>query len=528
MIAGSAGTYSEGNLKVVVGDGHSGLGTFMVDTGKWYFEILYISGSGQMGVCDKTHTSSDNFLLVNNAGNAYGGSDGGGGFSNNFASIGTVAANAIIGVALNCTDGEVTLYEDNVVIGSTQNVVTSDGMTPMLRGSDTGFTSMLNAGQDSSFAGSVTAQGNQDSNSIGDFYYEPPADFLALCSSNLPSPEIALPTDHFNTVLYTGNGSTNAITGVGFATDMVWNKSRSAILEHHLFDTVRGVTKYFSVSETDAEATDANSLTAFGSDGFTLGSSATDNQTLGSMVSWNWKAGGTAASNTDGSITSSVSANTTAGFSIVSYTGTGSTATVGHGLSSTPELLIVKNRSNIAGWGAGGINFYDGVTNWLYYMQLDTSGIRNGSNQFWNSTSPSSSVFTVEDASSVNTNTDNYIAYCFHSIEGYSKVSGYTAAGSDGDMNFLYCGFRPAFVLFKETSATQGWAIIDNKRNTYNLADLILRPNLSDAVYSHSSGVDFVSNGIKLRNNNGMWGDADAYYIFYAIAESPFKYSNAR
>ncbi|MCP4799509.1 MAG: hypothetical protein GY893_06110, partial [bacterium] len=218
----------------------------------------------------------------------------------------------------------------------------------------------FNFGQDSTFAGirsgvSGTAGnpggggygGNADTNAVGDFFYEVPTGYKALCTSNLSDPDIALPSDNFNTILYTGTGSAQSVTGVGFSPDKVWNKSRSATLEHHLFDTVRGVTKYFSVSETDAEATDANSLTSFDSDGFSLGSSATDNQTSGSMVSWNWKAGGTASTNTDGAVDTQVSANTTAGFSIVTYTSDGTT-TAGHGLSQAPELIIVKRRNSAA------------------------------------------------------------------------------------------------------------------------------------------------------------------------------------
>ena len=299
---------------------------------------------------------------------------------------------------------------------------------------------------------------------------------------------------------------------------------------HRLFDSIRGSNKALYSNSNSAEAAGTSGyIDRFVSTGpVTKAESDGDiidvNVTGEDFVIWNWKAGGTAVSNTDGTITSSVSANTTAGFSIASYTGTGSAATIGHGLSSAPELIIVKNRDQTDAWQVGsskGIDFTD-------YLVLNTNAAAVDNVDRWNDTAPSASVFTIGDGVEVNTNTEDYIAYCFHSIPGYSKVSGYTAAGSDGDMNFLYCGFRPAFVLFKETSATNPWAIIDNKRNTYNLADLILRPNASDAVYSHSSGVDFVSNGIKLINNNGMWGDAAADYIFYAIAESPFKTSNAR
>ena len=410
----------------------------------------------------------------------------------------------------------------------------------------------VNFGQDSSFAGLKTAQGNQDSNGIGDFYYEPPADHLALCTDNLSDPEIALPTDHFNTILYDGTGAELAITGAGFQPDFSWIKARESAYNHRVFDVVRGVTKELYTNTTGGDVTDAQSLKSFDSDGFTLGTSSGVNKSGAdnAFVSWNWKGGGTpTATNsagagnvpTAGSVkingansgaalagtipATKISANTTSGFSTVTFEGTGSAGTVAHGLSQAPELIIVKNIDMSNEWPvgttAGGMNF-------THYLKLNGSRAVADDDRQFNDTNPTASVFSLGHYDGTNENNDTILSYCFTSIEGYSKVGGYTAAGSDGNMNFLYCGFRPAFVLFKETSATNGWAIIDNKRNTYNLADLILIPSSAGAVYDYSSGVDFVSNGIKLRNNNGMWGDANADYIFYAIAESPFKTSNAR
>ena len=219
-----------------------------------------------------------------------------------------------------------------------------------------------NFGQDSSFAGQATAQGNTDANGLGDFYYAPPAGFLALCTANLPDPAAAFnpavnnsPQDHFNTVLYTGNGSTNNITGVGFQPDFVWIKARSEAYWHGAFDVLRGATKQLYPNDSAAEATESTSLTAFGSDGFTLGSFQYTNNNTTTFASWNWKAGGSGVSNSDGSTASVVSANTDAGFSIVTYTGTGSAGmTIGHGLSSAPKLIIVKNRD-------------DGSENWTIY-----------------------------------------------------------------------------------------------------------------------------------------------------------------
>jgi hypothetical protein len=345
-----------------------------------------------------------------------------------------------------------------------------------------------------------------------------------LLTSNLPDPAIALPTAHFNTVLYAGTGSTNAITGVGFATDMVWNKSRSATLEHHLFDTVRGATKYFSVSTTDAEATDANSLTTFGSDGFTVGSSATDNQTSGTYVSWNWKAGGTAVSNGDGSITSSVSANTTAGFSIVSYTGHGSTTgTVGHGLGVKPDLIITKYRSGAASWAV--YNSRQGATKVIF---LDDTSAEGTGITYWRDTEPTASVFSVGASGTTGGNANPYIAYCFASIEGYSKVGSYTGNGST-DGVFVHTGsIQPIFVMLKDTSSAEDWVIHDTTRAPYNQSQKVLYPNTSGAEEDSSNrAIDIVSNGFKARNNGGRTNRNGDTYIYYAVGY-PFKTSNAR
>jgi len=537
-------TLSEGNLKLTSDDYYQGaISTIAVNSGKWYWELCNVAtdyfqtgfttikdfttvtgsdyAQGQYVYKQSNNTSLDGYgtLSVSGGSNAM-----------------TAASNGeILQFALDLENGRFYIGKDGTWINSSDP---EDG-TNYFYGSwytDGNYYSpfttngpsanqIYNFGQDSSFAGNKTAQGNQDSNEIGDFYYEPPTDYLALCTSNLPSPEIALPTAHFSTKLYTGDGATTlAVSGVGFQPDFTWIKNRDEADDHTLVDSVRGATKYLVSNEIDAEVDDSTFVASLDSDGFTVGDDVVVNTSTEDYVSWNWKAGGTAVSNTDGTITSSVSANTTAGFSIVSYTGTGSAATVGHGLSQTPELFTVKSR-NV--YGRGWTTWADSLTA-TQALDINGSDAAYTSTTSWNSALPSSSVLNLGTRVGTNESATTYIGYCFHSVEGYSKVGSYTAAGSDGDMNFLYCGFRPAFVLFKETSAVNPWAIIDNKRNTYNLADLILRPDVSDAVYSYSSGVDFVSNGIKLRNNNGMWADAGADYIFYAIAESPFKTSNAR
>ena len=329
------------------------------------------------------------------------------------------------------------------------------------------------------------------------------------------------PTLYFNTKLYTGNGSTNAITGVGFQPDWVWTKGRNDTYSHMLYDSVRGATKELNSHLTDAETTVTNSLTSFDSDGFSLGSFGESNDTSQAFVSWNWKAGGTASSNTDGSITSSVSASTTSGFSIVSYTGTGSNATVGHGLGAVPQTVIVKRRSSSESWmsyheplgntGRLGFNFSDGVAN---------------SSTYWNSTTPTSSVFSIGTNGSTNASSETYIAYCFAEKKGFSKFGSYTGNGST-DGTFVYTGFKPAFLIIKNTGAAKNWYLFDNKRETFNAQDSALYPNLSNAETSVSdyNSLDFLSNGFKLRGGSTGVGDdtnGSYTYIYMAFAESPF------
>ena len=383
---------------------------------------------------------------------------------------------------------------------------------------------ITNFGQDSSFAGNKTAQGNQDSNSIGDFYYEPPTDFLALCTSNLPDPAV-IPSEHFNTVLYTGNSSTQSITGVGFQPDLCWNKSRSHAEGTQVNDAVRGAGTYLVTYGTDAENTVSASLTSFDSDGFSLGA---DNDTYQvnksgyTYVAWNWKANGTGVSNTSGSITSTVSANADAGFSIVSYTGTGANATVGHGLSSAPELMFFKNRIDAEHWTT--YSEAIGNTKYLYLNQTAAAATYN----YWQNTSPTNSLFYLTNQGDNNGSGDGMIAYCFHSVEGYSKVGSYTGNGST-DGTFVYTGFRPAYVMIKIASGADNWGIFDVERETYNTTGTILRANSSGVEESGSAWyVDLLSNGFKARSLDSNMGTNAATYIYLAFAEQPFKHTNAR
>lgn len=323
-----------------------------------------------------------------------------------------------------------------------------------------------------------------------------------------------VPTDHFNPVLYTGTGSgSKSVTGVGFEPDLVWGKARNAVHPHILFDSVRGENKQISSNETSVEVTRASDAYLFDPDGFTVTTAGNLNNAF-NYVAWNWKAGGTAVSNTDGTITSQVSANTDAGFSIVSYTGnSASSATIGHGLSLAPELIITKARNFGAGWPT----MAKTSSGYIYGLRLNESGANDAANGpgFYNNTAPTASVYSVGGSDETNDNY-NYIAYCFHSVDGYSKVGSYTGTGASGNM--VVTGFEPAFVLIKRTDGTNSWAIHDNKRETFNPRNKELFANLNDAE-STFTAIDFLSNGFQLKTSNTLYNGSSNNYIFMAFAE---------
>ena len=326
------------------------------------------------------------------------------------------------------------------------------------------------------------------------------------------------PTIYFNTVLYTGNGSTQSITGVGFQPDWVWLKQRNTTRNHPVTDSVRGANKQLYTNLTSAESTDSGTVTGFISDGFTVGSDNQANQNSGTFASWNWKANGTASSNTDGSITSSVSANTTAGFSIVSWTGTGSTGTVGHGLGATPSMIIIKERNNATSW----IVYHHKNTSApaTDYLLLNSTQATDDYADYFNDTAPTSSVFTIDTAGDINGSSDTYIAYCFAEKKGYSKFGSYTGNGN-ADGPFVYTGMSPSFVMVKASSTTGNWTMFDNKRSPFNFVDNHLYANTNAAEQTASAGyIDFLSNGFKKTDTfNNASGET---YIYMAFAEHPF------
>ena len=340
-----------------------------------------------------------------------------------------------------------------------------------------------------------------------------------MAYTTIDNPEL-----YFQTKLYAGNGSSQSITLDGsenMQPDWVWIKSRTDTRKHNLYDVVRGTNKRLVSNADSAEdEPDSNAgVNAFNSDGFTVGSETDVNGSSRNFVAWNWLAGGSASSNSDGSITSSVSANTTAGFSIVTYTGTGSAATVGHGLGAVPKMFWTKRRDNNESWGV-----YHHTQGAGKFLRLESTNAVDTSSTLWNNTTPTSSVFSIAVGGIANTSSGTYVAYCFAEKKGYSKFGSYTGnASTDG--TFVYTGFKPAFLIVKNTATSPtDWIMIDNKRPGYN-ENLPMQPNKTDAEGS-SATADLLSNGFKVRNQYGGFNGSGAITIYMAFAESPFVNSN--
>jgi len=334
---------------------------------------------------------------------------------------------------------------------------------------------------------------------------------------------IKKPSDYFNTVTWTGNATDDrSITGVGFKPDWVWYKERSNVGDHTVHDIVRGAGERLFPNDPSAESLDANSLQAFESDGFQIGTNADVNGNGETYVGWNWLADNTSgSSNTDGSITSTVSANTTSGFSIVSYTGNGTAgATVGHGLGVAPKMVIVKSRSGAYDW----LVYHDSIGNGKA-VKLNTTDAELTSSVYWNSTSPTSSVFSLGTSTAGNSSSATQIAYCFAEKKGFSKFGSYVGNGETPNGTFVYTGFKPAFVMGKATSGTENWFMNDNKRLGYNDKNYRLYPNLSNSEATDSN-MEILSNGFKLNTANGNSNGVGKTYIYMAFAEEPLVGDN--
>ena len=441
----------------------------------------------------------------------------------------------VIAIALDLDSSPQTVkfYRNGSAKGNAENLNSSaSGTWAFWCGSHNQTWITMNAGQDSSFAGNKTAQGNADGNGFGDFYYSPPSGFLAPCSANLPiSADIDpaqtdddYPSKQFGVVLYTGNGSNSArtINGFNFSPDFIWVKNRSHSNKHMLVDSSRGGDKYFFSNETTAELTSSNMITFGDSDGYVMRDDGTYlNGSSRTYVAWGWRAnGGTTASNSDGNVTSTVQANTKAGFSIVTYTGTGSAgATVGHGLGAVPKWIIVRNRDSVKNWACYHVGYNSGGTRALL---LNTGGTDNSN--YWYGTQPTSSIFSLGGETEVNESSSNIVAYCWADVEGFQKFGSYTGNGSS-DGPFVYLGFRPRLLVLKRTTSSGQFNVFDSARDTFNSVNKYLGWNVTDAEAT-GADVDFLSNGFKVRSSASGVNTSGTTYIYMAWGDVPAKYNN--
>ena len=524
--------YSNGNLECAfpaATTGATAVGTIAVSSGKWYWELRRndISAGILAGIA-RIDTNTINLIGSNAISYAY--KDSNGNKINNGTSTAygaTWNAANIIGVALDLDAGTLVFYKDNVSQGTAFSGLSGTFYPAFSEDSAGGGSGVeVNFGQ-------------------RPFAYTAPSGFKALCDTNLPSPQVAKPSTVMDVKLYTGNGSTQTISGLGFSPDLVWVKIRSNLGRLTVEDTVRGATKNLFTSETYAEETDTNSITAFTSDGFSLGNNTTGSSNVNvnssTYAAWCWDAGSTTVTDNTGSIQSTRRTNASAGVSVVTYTGNGTSgATIGHGLGVTPGLMIVKSRDTQS------LN-----NNWCIYhsslgntkaLEFSTSSAFGPEAGFWNNTSPTSTVLSVGNYQVVNTPAKNYVAYCFAPVAGYSAFGSYTGTTSQP---FVYLGFRPKLVMIKfasggaNTSYTS-WYMSDSVRDTDNpqSGTGVLWANRSDAEGKRGDGttggsfldVDFLSNGFRVLDTTNVaeLNFSGATYVYAAWAESPFAYSRAR
>ncbi|BAQ85803.1 hypothetical protein [uncultured Mediterranean phage uvMED] len=389
----------------------------------------------------------------------------------------------------------------------------------------------INAGQDSTFGGAVSAGGNADGNGFGDFKYSPPSGFLALCSANLPiSDDIDpaqtdddYPSKQFNIVTYTGNDTARSITGLGLAPDVVWVKARNHSSAHQIYDSSRGGSKQLYPNSSGAEATYSYLVQSFDSDGFSIGPYDNDMNFNGrNYIAWCWRAnGGVTSSNSDGSITSTVQANQAGGFSIVTYTGTGSAGTFGHGLGAVPKWVMIKNRSSVKNWACYHVDSNNGGKKSMI-LNSNNSG---DNSQYWNNTQPTSSVFPIRTETEVNESSSNFVAYCWAEVEGYSKFGSFEG-NSNADGPFIYTGFRPKLLFIKNIDSSSAWGVYDGERPGFNDCDLGAWDE--QTAFDNNIGtypLDILSNGFKLRTSNSTVNSSHTW-IYGAWGDVPFKYNN--
>ena len=545
-VGSTSRTTSNGNTTISSSSGSWGAPiTLAANTGKWYIEFYVNAGSSGRNV-GMVPTNSlkyndgdygqgaagDYIITLNSGGSLY----------NNGSVTQTVASNMatgdIMSVAMNldASPKTVQFYKNGSTIGSAENINSSatGHYTFMTKGHNQSTVTM-NAGQDSSFAGVKTSGSANaaDDNGFGDFYYTPPSGFLSMTSANLPiSDDIDpaqtddnIPTKQFNAITYTGNGSTNAITGLGFKPDLVWVKRRNSSGDNRLVDSSRGVGVALRSNVNGADVSESNGVTAFGTDGFTLGSEGGYNASSDTFIGWCWRAnGGTTTTDTSGDISTVRQSNTASGFAILTWSGNGSNnQRLPHGLGVKPALVIAKRRDSAQSWGV-----------WTQYLganskelQLESSSAQQNSGNGWYQSGMTTDFVGI--GSDRNTSSSTNVAYVWADVEGSQKFGTYIGNNTDNDGPFVYTGFRPRMIVIKGATEAYPWFVFDSARNPHNLVDKHLRWNGADAEATEPTGarkVDFLSNGFKvMADEASINGDADTY-VYMAWGDVPFKYNN--
>ena len=489
------------------------------DGNKYYFEGIVVTTTGgsigcEFGIINTTtqtgsiiatsscavfHSSTSNTIQINGS---------------TIATLSALSGGTVMQCAYDSSNGNVWLGLNNVWYDSAGGTTGNPSAGTNATGT---FTSTQIFAACSCYANTINMNFGQQP-----FSYTPPTNFKALNTYNLPTPTIAQGNKYMDATLYTGTGASASITNsAAFKPDLVWIKSRSAATDHKLTDSVRGVTKGLISDTLGAETTDTQGLTAFNSNGFTLGTDTNYNNSGATYVGWQWQAGaGSSSSNTNGTITSTVSVSTTSGFSVVTYTGTGTAGTIGHGLGVAPSMIIVKSRSATGDWPV----YHSSVGNGSYTL-LDTTAASASSSTIWNATSPTSSVFSVGINTVSNTVTVTYVAYCFTPIAGFSAFGSYTGNGS-ATGPFVYTGFRPKFLMIKRTDSISDWSMLDSSRNTYNSLGEVLNADTSGVGNTYTA-LNFLSNGFNLVWSDSSMNASGGTYIYMAFASNPLKYSNS-
>ena len=509
-------TFSEGNLKAVRSNaGNIATSNFVVHSGKWYMEMKYVSGT-----------------------------------SNHMISVGFSSPDRSYKRLVRGGDGELTPNTGNVSVSFADPDVLMLALDAdngkwyigkngsfMLSGDPANGTGFVHSGLSSSdgfifmVVNNTSTGGQTISANFGQqgFTYTPPTGFVAFNSQNLPEPTINKGSEHFDVLTYSGNGGSQSLTGLDFSPDWVWTKNRTGSNSHVVYDVLRGATKQLLPNLTHGETTQSDGLTSFDSGGFSSGGNGAINGSGGSYVAWCWDAGTSTVTNTDGSTSAQVRAKPGCGFSICTWTGTGSNLTIGHGLGVKPTMHITKARSGAS---------VDNSCSWFVYfssqgaeknLRLQTDSSLSDTNDLYNDTEPTSSVITIGNSICINANGGTYVTYVFTDVDGYSKSGTYTGNGDSNDGTFVFTGFKIAWLMVKRTNGSENWAIWDYKREGINPTGHMLRPDSDTDEGGNVSGhfIDLLSNGFKFYNSDTKGNGNNDSYVYFAIAQRPFKIARA-